>query len=89
MKLNCRPGDLAIVVVGENSGKLVDVIQEHPIWGRGVWRVVPHSNVSSTFGHSKAGAPIGCDDYRLRPIRPDEGDDETLTWAGKPEKVTA
>lgn len=23
------------------------------------------------------------------PIRPDEGDDETLTWAGKPEKVTA
>lgn len=28
-------------------------------------------------------------DKYLRPIRPSEGEDETLTWAGKPEKVTA
>lgn len=28
-------------------------------------------------------------DVALRPIRPDEGDDETLAWAGKPEGVAA
>lgn len=31
-------------------------------------------------------APYITDD-RLRPLRPDEGEDETLTWAGKPNNV--
>lgn len=30
-----------------------------------------------------------CGDSALRPIRDGEGDDETLAWAKKPEKVTA
>lgn len=89
MKLNCKPGDLAIVVAGLNLGLLVDVIYENPIYGHGVWTVIPHSNVKGIFGRGKAGEKIGCDDFKLRPIRPDEGDDETLTWAGKPETVTA
>lgn len=28
-------------------------------------------------------------DSNLRPIRDQDGEDETLTWAGKPEQVTA
>lgn len=33
------------------------------------------------------GGPIG--DRWLRPIRPGAGEDETIEWAGKPEKVAA
>jgi len=89
MKLNCKPGDLAIVVSGENVGKLVDVLHEHPVYGHGCWTVIPHSDATASFGNAKAGEKVGCDDFKLRPIRPNDGEDETLTWAGKPQKEVA
>lgn len=84
MKLNCRPGDLAAIVRARfdpsQLGKIVTVIEWDPqTMG---WIVEPPI---VTDGSKWAAV---CDSA-LRPIRPDEGDDETLDWAGKPEKVTA
>lgn len=50
------------------------------------WRV----NVDITYVNRGAG-PTLCAPYildrALRPLRPDDGEDETLTWAGKPNNV--
>lgn len=35
------------------------------------------------------GVRLGRPDCELRPIRPGDGEDETLAWAGKPEEATA
>ena len=88
--MNCKPGDIAIVVragaTAENVGKLVEVIEPssaYPGW----WFVQSLSGYMS----GSAGRCIGgsIEDHRLRPLRDSGGDDETLTWAGKPAKVTA
>lgn len=41
----------------------------------------------TTWTREVTESPIA--DSRLRPIRDNDGTDETLTWAGKPEGVTA
>ncbi|AXF52864.1 MAG: hypothetical protein [Bacteriophage sp.] len=81
MKLNCKPGDLAIHINAcnpENIGAIVHVIEyagfnngSHEWWTEG-----------------NGPGDISCDEH-LRPIRDQDGEDETLTWAGKPEEVTA
>lgn len=37
MKLNCKPGDLARVMTGENAGRLFEVLMESPNYGPGWW----------------------------------------------------
>lgn len=103
MKLNCKPGDLAIVIAGnKSSGRIVRV--SHLIsrgtlapTKTGEWFEIGSDDMwilseGSVFrSHPKAGVVETeyADDKYLRPILPGDGEDETLTWAGKPEEVTA
>lgn len=54
------------------------------------WEVDTPLNHVSISPHD-LGAHLGLAPYardcQLRPLRPDEGEDETLTWAGKPNNV--
>lgn len=97
--MNCKPGDLAIVVnceFHENIGRLVQVLWGASMSGR-------HEGKPGWLIQSE-GRPLRCHlnaggtglreqtralDENLRPIRPSEGDDETLALAGKPEQVAA
>ena len=92
MKLNCKTGDLAIVVESDlgNEGKIVqcikfigDIAQRD---SNGNIETVPMWEVDRDLD-GEGGNEIA--DYQLRPIRDSDGEDETLTWAGKPEGVTA
>lgn len=82
--MNCKPGDLAVIVgaaSGSALGAIVEVLRMKrpscPACGSVEWWIL--------FRGEEWG---GCD-KDLRPIRPGEGDDETLSWAGKPEQVAA
>lgn len=93
--MNCKHGELAVIVrsYAGNEGKIVRCLRlaseeemRHacfPLsWGP-AWvldRMIP------TMRGNKA--PLAFDAF-LRPIRPGEGEDETIQWAGKPEQVTA
>lgn len=97
--MNCRPGDLAVVVVciwPENIGGIVRVIAPtgdyHPVAGpewqletmQAMWTLEP-GNRKMRVG---AGYITHAYDGQLRPLRAAEGDDETLTWkCGKAPKV--
>lgn len=92
--MNCRKGDLAIVVKSDagNEGRIVRCIRlmtraekqalsyfrDEPMW-------ITDTNMVSTWGTYDTTM---WDSY-MRPIRDNPGEDETLTWAGKPEKVQA
>ena len=88
MKLNCKAGDLAVVVRGGNLGRIVDV-QRQSVYGEGWWLVkVVGAPVIGSLGSSKRLMSIGSiEDSRLKPIRDQPGQDETLTWAGKPSEI--
>lgn len=111
MKLNCKPGDLAVIIRegrgrDDLCGRIVEVIKaaskdrfelpdgfmqgpsedSRPRW---VCRFPNKVRVDIDIGGSRMAEYATAPDSALRPIRPEEGDDETLTWAGKPEKVTA
>lgn len=86
--MNCKPGDLAVVVRSatnpENIGRIVRCVDMTRRRLAGSWEececwiVEPDITVYGAIA-----------DRCLRPIRPTDGEDETLTWAGKPEQVTA
>lgn len=93
--MNCKPGDMAIVIssTAGNEGKIVQCLRlasrkeiddcnfeagEGPVW----W-ITPA--LVGRFGRLVNMGP----DKRLKPIRDQDGEDETLTWAGKPQEVTA
>lgn len=94
MKLNCKTGDLAIVVRGPmNLGRVVTIIApatrlEVEMALRGpfvhssqIWRIDAPLLWGAPFGDTYAAyAPDEC----LRPIRPGEGEDEMLRIAGLP-----
>lgn len=90
MKLNCKPGDLALVVAGPAEGYIVRCIERFD----GPWsdltfdagwrldRAVPA--IDGRVHHYKA-------DAYLRPIRDpgEDAQDETLQWLDVPRKVAA
>lgn len=94
--MNCKPGDLAVIVAPDTStrnlGKIVRVLHGSRL-GDGWWWV---ESLSPAF----MNGPGSCDrvamegnieDRRLRPIR-DPGDDavdETLLWLPAPTTETA
>lgn len=86
MKLRCRPGDLAVLIKGQNIGVLVDVLNlnDDEI---GFWDVIPHSACRGHDRDVSAGEICLAHDSKLRPLRDSDGEDETFTWAGKPEEV--
>ena len=93
--MNCKQGDLAVIVrsIAGNEGKIVRCLELDPahhflspaleVSVRPAWRVDRLLPAWSGCTHSFVA------DCNLRPIRGDEGDDETLAWAGKPEGVTS
>lgn len=99
--MNCKPGDLAVIVAGfpENVGGLVRVIAIDPLLSdlRPWWQVETLSTLvyalewsgNQIVGSIPPGSTSSVADEHIRPIRDQDGDDETLIWAGKPEKVTA
>lgn len=93
--MNCKPGDLAVVVraekMPENLGRLVIVeraadeqefVRNHAghIW---IVRTAAGSPMSAMFSSGRVGQVISrpYSDSALRPIRPNEGEDESLSWA--------
>jgi hypothetical protein len=95
--MNCRPGDLAVVVRAcnaENLGGLVRVVGPGMLFD---WHIDPLFDLRHVVDpHTRAGIRPGggrlyveADDVQLRPIRDQDGEDETLTWAGKPQQVPA
>ncbi len=95
MVVNCKQGDLAVIVksFAGNEGKIVrcvrlllNVKQINPEMGihySPAWEI--ESEVTGYLGdvHSVVG------DFQLRPIRDSDGQDETLTWQPVPTKETA
>ena len=79
--MNCKRGDLAIVVNVINRkhahriGAIVTCVEIIcDVWGRTGWVVKPELEEC-----------IGVADTCLRPIRPSEGQDETLSWKDVPQ----
>jgi hypothetical protein len=84
--MNCKQGDIAIVVrikpIDPPSilGRIVHCVKaaRHPLTGEHGWEIEPelmdHHHIL---------------DSALRPIRNEPGEDESLTWAGRPQEVTA
>ena len=88
MKLNCKPGDLAVIVMSQDSrniGKLITVKRKYERETKMFsWWVCCSSEV---FGIARDFGPneeFGIYDAYLRPIRDQPGADETLQWAGVP-----
>lgn len=93
MKLNCKPGDLAVVMRSfqGNEGRIVRCIRLVQVrWERGeecpTWEIYPP--LQNVVHHARTFCP----DFQLRPIR-DPGDDardESLSWLPVPsrEEVT-
>lgn len=80
MKLNCKPGDLAIHVKSdrhENLGCIVEVVSYFGFTD------------ASHCWVTKGGSGVLSRDEHLRPLDDSDGDDETLAWSGKPEQVTS
>lgn len=86
--MNCKPGDLAVVVRCRANpawvGHVLRVVRLHPIDGVPHWVCEP-----DTYVHPTDGMLLAWMDRDLRSIRDNDGTDETLTWAPKPEKVEA
>ena len=99
--MNCKPGDIAYITHPSLYGSLVSVLYHEPAGDYTLpdgHRALGYANyptwvveslgalfdAQTTKGTRKARyAAIG--DQWLRPIRPGEGEDETLTWAPKRE----
>lgn len=85
MKLNCRPGDLAVIVrsTAGNEGTIVHCVRLEPQpW----WAIIEgprwliESPVPDTYG-----MPIrSVADFALRPLRDSDGEDEVLRLVGSP-----
>ena len=92
--MNCKPGDLAVIVQSfcGNEGKVVRCLRLSKRSGAGL---CPDGSVVPTPiweidapipAWDGSESPIAFD-VQLRPLRDNDGDDETLTWSGKPEGV--
>jgi hypothetical protein len=92
--MNCKPGDLAVIVKSSagNEGKILRVLR----LAVGVRVFLPNFQISNSPVWETDTMLVGCfggvgntiEDELLRPIRDNDGEDETLTWAGKPESVS-
>lgn len=86
--MNCKQGDLAIIVRTSYQtysalGRIVKCMKLDVTKELIAWRIehpihLPNGRIVEL-----------CEDIALRPIRPSEGQDETLTWLDVPTKETA
>lgn len=87
--MNCKEGDLAIVVksYAGNEGKIVRCVRYIGVvdgWRGDDYWVVDSILTTNTGLHG----PYAPDSF-LRPIRDQDGPDETLTWKDVPKEVKA
>jgi len=82
--MNCKPGDLAVIVRGSNLGRMVEV-RHQSIYGEGWWLVaVVGAPVIGSLGLSKRLLSFGSiEDARLRPIRNEPGNEDFVVKARK------
>lgn len=91
MKLNCKVGDLAVIVKSRagNLGKVIrcieflGVVQYQDLTYEASWR--SDKKMMSSDGTMSDVLR----DSQLRPLRDSDEPDETLAWAGKPQEVKA
>jgi hypothetical protein len=80
--MRCKVGDLAVVLPVNNAvqyaGRIVRCVAHRNSFGHICWITSPKLDGDKLVW-----------DGALYPIRDQDGDDETITWAGKPEGVTA
>lgn len=85
--MNCKPGDLAIVVIGKNSGKVFTCLEyikgdilnpEGNLDNVDIWRT------DCLFEDWTGSSDEYIEDELIRPIRDQPGEDESLTWAKVP-----
>lgn len=71
--MNCKPGDMAVVVKGRNIGLIVAVVCTSETYGTPFWQVRPAWPAPGVLPDGKVElVRIGSiHDARLRPIRPD------------------
>jgi hypothetical protein len=101
--MNCKPGDLAVVVgasvTPEMIGCIVKVVRlavkgeylkearftgESPAWVCESDSGIPIRTSQRRFFRTTQRA---INDSNLRPIRDNDKEDETLSWAGKPQSI--
>ena len=84
MKLNCKPGDLAVLIRSRKDpshiGKILTVV---------AWCALTEGWIVDPPLTSGPISWRSVDDKFLRPIRDGNGEDETFEWAGTPDEVTA
>lgn len=71
--MNCKPGDMAVVVHGDNVGLIVEIVCASEYYGPPYWQVrspwpVRAANSDGTVVRTQIGS---IHDARMRPIRPD------------------
>lgn len=97
--MNCKPGDLAVIIAlgSPNYGRFVTVKElydgrpsatgrPYASDGQLSWIVEGRGSLVIPFGRL-AGTLVPwhvVNDRDLRPIRDNDGEDETLIWVGKP-----
>lgn len=90
--MNCKPGDLAVVVHPcKQQGRVTRCIrlatyEDMVLHGVGFPSGRPAWLVEDLFQYETRRAPLILDSY-IRPLRDNPGEDETLSWAGLPKKV--
>ena len=95
--MNCKPGDLAIIVYAKslrNIGVIVQIIARAPdLDGGPAWLTKSSNPTPCVWVHTGRPAPDDCygdvPDAWLRPIRDNDGEDEMLRLAGKPQMEIA
>lgn len=94
--MNCKQGDLAVIVrsvTGSNLGKVVRCLsyagEVYALRPEGTFGPFPRWKIDRELpGWDGVSRPYVFD-KNLRPLRDNDGDDETLARASKPEQVTA
>lgn len=89
--MNCKTGDLAVIVNGKNIGRFCTVL-DCGLLANDWWvRLIGGPGPVDRGGRNAMDVEANIDDSRLRPIR-DPGDDardETLSWLDVPSRDKA
>lgn len=99
MKLNCKPGEMAIKVKGSSTHEIpVGAVVTCLDYRTEPWidDVTGEENTHGVWHVEFRGSdtcPVSncwwvCEDEHLRPIRDTDGEDETLSWLPSPTKET-
>ena len=70
--MNCKPGDMAVVVRGQNQGLIVEIVGVSQTYGPPFWRVHSAWPARATFPEGTVAfvQTASIHDSRMQPIRP-------------------